>query len=168
MSLNDEILQERLDELLMVEQKAQDRAKKLTEYGQYFQEQAKRTLERLDGVVCMTSNELGRLKDMNRELEKQRQAISTLKKKTIVLCMMAIILIGLICCGAYAWLGYLQKQIELASLKLEMLDLKLSSTPVVVKFNGDNYVRIIQDTVTTLGRGEKPIGVYAKAWHEQR
>jgi predicted DNA repair protein MutK len=165
---SEEIFQERLDELLLMEHKAELRIQQLTKHNETFQNDTNKVLARLDGVIRTVSNDIHTLGEVNDIANERMQALARYTKKIIITFVVALLIIVLVGGWTAMRLKYLNYEIKLAEAKLKLLDLELKVTPVIVKYNGEDYVRVHPNTETRLARGGKPVGVYAKAWHDKR
>jgi hypothetical protein len=158
----EEVFQERLDELLLIEHKIDLRA-------QEFQEKSKDSLARLNELEKKICNDISMLREMNDTTHHRTRILAELNKKIIYGFIALIVITVLTVGGTYFWFGYIKWQIKIASLKLDVLDLKLNTTPKIIRYHGDDYVRIISHTESSFndGNGEYT-GDYAKVWHDKR
>lgn len=159
--VDDPVFQERLDELLLIEHKMDLRT-------QEFQKKASDSLARLNDLEKKICNDIFTLKEISNTTNQHTQILAKFNRKIIFGFIAIVVIVVLMIGGAYLWFGYIQWQIKIASLKLEVLDLKLSSTPAIERFNGADYIRIIPHTVTPFERDGEPIGVYGKVWYAKR
>lgn len=162
MRKTDDVFQERLDELLTIEQKMELRT-------QEFQQKASDALGRLNALEEKISNDLVALKEISNTTNQHTQKLAKINRNSIFGFIAILAIVGVILGGAYLWFGYIQWQINVASLKLYNLDLKLSSTPEIIKYHGDDYIRIIPHTASSFNnRNGEYTGDYAKVWYDKR
>ena len=155
------IFQERLDELLLIENKMDLRTKE-------FQEKSKDSLARLNELEKKICNDISMLREMNDTTHQRTRILAELNKKIIYGFVALVVITAVTFGGAYFWFGYIKWQIKIASLKLDVLDLKLNSTPKIIRYHGDDYVRVIPDTESQFESQGKYSGHYAKVWHDKR
>ena len=146
MEQNDEqFFQDRVDELLVLEKRAGQRAQQLVECNEKLQKRVTESLKIIDTVV----NNFGGKIDY--ELDKLQQlndfAYRNAKRSILVVAIIAAILMV---SGTLWQLKYLFQQIDIAKAEL---DIKLNQTTAIIEHKGKYYIKIVPGTKIKLREG---------------
>ena len=163
----DEHFQERVDELLLLEQRADRRAEKFIEITNDYQEKNQKALDNLLGKVGGIDASLAK---MNAASDQVRDYIYYSEKhalRTAQLFLGTVIACALFVAGTLWWSHYIIIELTRDKADLAALDIKLKHTPLIVHFKGKDYVRVAPDSETgfTRGDGSEVPGRYAEVWH---
>ncbi len=160
----DALIQERVDELLLIEQRSQRRADQFLELNKRYQEKHQLTYEQL-------SNKAGEiyssLQKINEASEKVAEYVGLCKKqatRSTAVLLYALVTAAFIISGTIWWSHYVNANLADAKAELSSLNTKLSHTPVIAHFQGNDYIRIVPDSETgfTRGDGSDAPGRYAE------
>lgn len=163
----DEIFQERVDELLLLEQRVDRRAEKFIELTNAHQKKSQKALDDLLGKVSGIDESLARMNAASDDVrdyvaKSERHALRTAK---LFLGTMVVSL--LIVLGTLWWSHHVTSQLAEDRADLKVLDIKLKHKPVIVHFKGKDFVPVVPDSETgfTRGDGSEVPGRYAEIWH---
>ena len=163
----EEHFQDRVDELLLLEQRADRRAEKFIEITNEYQEKNQKTLDDLRVQVGGIDDSLAR---MNAASDQVRDYVAYSEKhalRTAKLFLGTVIACALFVAGTLWWSHHIITGLVQDKADLAALDTKLKHTPVIVHFKGKDYVRIIPESETGFTRndGSDVPGRYAQVWH---
>ena len=173
---NDEIFQERVDELLLMEKRIERKTTQLTEYNDNLQAKIANTINRIDNASNsfeQTANhKLDRLEKLSDTTNGAAVKLAKYSENSMLIFTIFMVIAGLFAIGATWRLNYLLRQINIAKDMLAQLDLKLSRTPAVIKWGGDDYIRIAPNSDLNFSK-YKPHhgpqeGTYARVWCSKR
>lgn len=163
----DELFQERIDELLLLEQRVDRRAEKFIELTHTYQEKNQKTLDDLLNNVGNINNSLWRMNAASDEVrdyvaKSERHALRTAK-----LFLGTVIVCALFVSGTLWWSHHVTSQLAEDQADLKALDIKLKHQPVIVHFQGKDFVRVVPETETSFSRrdGSDVPGRYSQVWH---
>ncbi|MCB1826831.1 MAG: hypothetical protein KDH94_00300 [Coxiellaceae bacterium] len=163
----EELFQDRVDELLLLEQRADRRAEKFIEITNDYQEKNQKALEDLRGHVGGIDESLAR---MNAASDQVRDYVAYSEKhalRTAKLFLGTVIACALFVAGTLWWSHHIVNGLAQDKADLLALDIKLKHTPVIVHFKGKDYVRVIPGSETGFTRNDdsEVPGRYAEVWH---
>lgn len=163
----EELFQDRVDELLLLEQRADRRAEKFIEITNDYQEKNQKVLDDLRGHVGGIDASLAR---MNAASDQVRDYVAYSERhalRTAKLFLGTVIACSLFVAGTLLWSHRIISGLAQDKADLRALDIKLKHTPVIVHFKGKDYVRVMPDSETgfTRGDGSEVPGRYAEVWH---
>ncbi len=168
MSKNDDArFQERIDELLLLEQRADRRAEKFIELTDRYQEKNQQTLDDLLNNVGTINNSLWRMNAASDEVrdyvaKSERHALRTaqLFLGTVMVCALWV-------SGTLWWSHHVTRRLAEDRAELKVLDITLKHTPVIVHFQGKDFVRVVPSSETRFSRrdGSTVPGRYSEVWH---
>ena len=162
-SRNDELFQERIDELLLIEERAERRAEDLLKnhalcqaQTQVFTKEVVQKIAALDGALVKISEACLRFGEYVHACERYRDRTTQLFLGVLVLSL-------LILTGTLAWSYFINEQLAGAKEELASLQVELRGTPVVKTSEGKDYIRVKPNSAVTFGRGKKKLaGTYAE------
>lgn len=163
----DALIQERVDELLLIEQRSQRRADQFLELNKEYQEKHQTTYEQLSNK---TDEIYSSLQKINEASEKVAQYVDLCKKqatRSTAVLLYAVIAAAFIIGGTIWWSHHVNANLADAKDELSSLNTKLAHTPVIARFQGKDYVRVIPDSETGFVHddGSNAPGRYAQVWH---
>ena len=163
----EEHFQDRVDELLLLEQRVDRRAEKFIEITNDYQEKNQKALDDLRGHVGGIDESLAR---MNAASDQVRDYVDYSEKhalRTAKLFLGTVIACALFVAGTLWWSQHIISGLAQDKADLAALDTKLKHTPVIVHFKGKDYVRVVPDSETGFirGDGSEVPGRYAQVWH---
>ena len=147
----EELFQDRVDELLLLEQRA-DRRKVL------------------DDLLGKVGDIDTRFAKMNAASDQVRDYVVQSAQhalRTAKLFLGTVIACALFVAGTLWWFHHIMNKLTPNKADLTALDIKLKHTPVIVNFKGKDYVRIIPNSETGFTRndGSAVPGKYSEVWH---
>jgi hypothetical protein len=162
----DALFQERVDELLLLEQRADRRAEKLIEITNDYQEKSQQALDDLLSKVNIGDS----LARMNAASDQVRDYVAQSAQhalRTAQLFLGTVIACVLVAAGTWWWSNHIVTGLAQDRADLASLDTKLKHTPVIMHFKGKDYVRVVPDSETGFTRGDdsEVPGRYAEMWH---
>jgi len=149
MENHEQIFQERVDELFCLEQKAEGRAEKLLEAAKDFEEN------------------LTEIKAASNSIQRNMMLCETISARATNLFWGSLLVSLIIIAGTMWWERHIDVGLTDSKAELARITTKLKHTPVILKYYGKDFVRVIPDTETSFTRGgdsEVP-GRYAQVWH---
>lgn len=163
----DELFQARIDELLLIEQRVDRRAETFIELTNAYQEKNQNTLDDLLNNVGNISTSLWR---MNAASDEVREYVAKSERhvlRTVQLFLGTVIVCALLVAGTLWWSHRVTSQLAEDRADLKALDIKLKHKPVIVHFQGKDFVRVVPDSETgfTRGNGSDVPGRYSQVWH---
>jgi len=162
----DELFQERVDELLLIEQRADRRAGKFIELVNAYQEKSQGML---DDLLCRANDVNETLIKINRASDSVDEYVTLCAKHvthTTKLFLGTVVLVILIVTGTLWWSHYIDSSLADAKSELANLNTKLKHTPVFLHFYGKEYVRVIPKSETSFSKGDEEVpGRYSRIWH---
>ena len=163
----DEWFQDRIDELLLLEQRADRRAERFVEITSDYQEKSQKAIDDLLNKVCGIDASLVKINVVSNQVGdyvaySEKHALGTAKLFLVTVVACAMIVAVILWWSHHIITGLAQDKVDLAALNV-----KLKHTPVIVHFKGRDYVRVIPDSDTgfTRGDGRAIPGHYANVWH---
>jgi hypothetical protein len=163
----EEFFQDRVDELLLLEQRADRRAEKFIEITNDYQEKSQQALDDLLGKVSGIDTSLAKINAASDQIgdyvfHSEKHALGTAK-----LFLGTVIVCALFVAGTLWWSRHIVNELARAKADLAALDIKLKHKPVLVNFKGTDYVRVVPNSETgfTSVDGSDVSGQYAKVWH---
>jgi hypothetical protein len=163
----DEVFQERVDELLLLEQRADRRAEKFLTLSKEYQESNQTVLL---GLIDKAEQVKECLSKINTASEQVSASVASSEKhahRTVKLFLSTLVICLLMIASTLWWSRHIQDALEQDKIDLAALDVKLHHTPVIVPFKGKEYVRIVPDSEMTFTHkdGKAVPGLYAEVWH---
>lgn len=175
---NDDVFQERVDELLLMERRIDQRTRQLTEYNDNLQKKVNAATEKIDGSANIfdvrASDKIDRLIKFQDVALKSTKELAKYNKQTMLVFMVMTITVGVMFVWAILRLGYLNGEIDVAKTKLAELDLKLSQTPIIEERYGKYYVKLVPNSEMRLCEElatkwkKAKFGTYAEMWQGKR
>lgn len=167
---NDEIFEERVDELVLMEKKISRKVEELTKYNTDMQNKiAAATNKIFESAHSFEAGYNDRLSKIQETVAYSYSEVKLIWRSfTIVALIFGVIIIGA------GWrLNYLLRQINIAKDMLAQLDFKLSNTPDVIKWLGSDYIRIAPGSEWDFNKYKsvsepKRRGTYARVWYSKR
>ena len=163
----DQRFQERVDELLLLEQRVDRRAEKFIELTNDYQEKNQKALSDLLGKVGGIGDSLEKINAASDQVrdyvtQSERHALRTTK-----LFLGTVIVSALIVAGTLWWSHHIITELAQDKADLTSLDTKLKHTPVIVHFPGKDYVRVRENSEISFTHhdGSEVPGKYAEVWH---
>lgn len=163
----EKLFQERIDELLLLEQRADRHAEKFIEITNDYQKESKEALDNLLGKVGDTDESLAKMNAASDSVNNYITFSAKHATNTLRLFMSTIIITMIIVAGTL-WRPYhINSSLADAKDKLASLNTKLKHTPVIVHFHHKDYVRAAEDSEISFKRrdGGEVAGRYSEVWH---
>ena len=159
--------QERVDELLLLEQRADRRAEKFLELTNDYQEKSQGALNGLLGKVGGIDESLAKIKAASDSINKYVTLCDKHAIRTLRLFMFTVIAAVFIVFGTLWWSHHINSDLVDAKAELASLNVKLQHTPQILHFHDKDYVRVVEDSETSFRRhdGSEVPGRYAEVWH---
>jgi len=162
----EELFQDRVDELLLLEQRADRRAEQFVEITQDCQKKSQKAFTDLLDKTSNIDSSLAKItaaSDQVRDYVAQsaQHALRTthLFLGTVIACVLLIV-------GTFWWTHRIINGVAQDKVDLAALDTKLKHTPVIMHFRGKDYVRVVPDSETGFTRGgDEVLGRYSEVWH---
>ncbi len=159
----DEMLQERIDELLLIEERAERRAEDLLVHHQAAQAEGKVWQQDVVQKIATLDNAMANIHEASLRFGDYVQACGRYRDRTITLFLGTLVLSLLILVGSLGWSYYVNEQLADTKEELASLQVKLKGTPVIKNSEGKDYIRIKPDSEVHLGQGKKKLpGIYAE------
>jgi len=163
----DALFQERVDELLLMEQRVEARAEQFTEMTKGYQKKNEAALKNLLGKVGGIDKSLLKINAASEVIGWHVAQCSRYadNAKTFVLALVFTSLVIVV--GTLWWAHHIRSDLVEARVELASLNIKLKHKPVIVHVGGKDFVRVVPKTETTLSRGDgsEVSGRYSQAWH---
>ena len=111
------------------------------------------------------------LQKINDASEKVAQYVDLCKKqatRSTAMLLYALVAAAFIIGGTIWWSHHVSSNLADAKAELSSLNTKLAHTPVVLHFEGKDFIRVIPDSETGFTRGDDNrhvSGRYAEVWH---
>lgn len=162
-----EQFQDRIDELLLIEQRIDRRSSHFIDVIRHHQNTSQATFDGLMKKASGLDEGLAQIKETADQVGhyvaySQRHALRTARLFLWTLGICLVLLLGVLwfCYNTYHGLAW-------ERAKLAALNIKLKHTPVIVHFKGKEYVRVVphSETQFTRDNGTQVPGWYAKMWH---
>jgi hypothetical protein len=163
----DVLFQDRVDELLLLEQRADRRAEKLIEITNDYQAKSQQALEDLLNKVGGIDDSLARMNAASDQVRDYVAQSAQHALRTAQLFLGTVIACALVAASTLWWSHHIISGLAQDKADLRALDTKLKHTPVMVHFKGNDYVRVVPDSETRFTRdnGNEVPGRYSKVWH---
>lgn len=163
----EELFQDRVDELLLLEQRADRRAEKFIDITNDYQEKNQKALDDLLGKVGGIDASLAKMNAASDQVRDYVEQSAQHALRTAKLFLGTVIGCALFVAGTLWWSHHIISGLSQDKADLAALDIKLKHTPVIVHFKGKDYVRVVPDSETsfTRGDGSEVSGRYAEVWH---
>ena len=163
----DQLFQERVDELLLLEQRVDRRAEKFIELTNDYQKKSQGALNDLLSQVGGIDESLARMNAASDEVrdyvaQSERHAL-----RTAQLFLGTVVTSLLIVVGILWWSHHITSALAQDKADLAALDIKLKHKPVIVHFHGKDFVRVVPDSETGFTRKDNSDvpGRYSQVWH---
>lgn len=164
---HNEVFQQRIDELLAMEKKAERRAGKLVQQNEDFQKKMDKTVDRLEKQSSTISLYSHRLKEADDKIEHRVNLTIKYSIWFIGGYLIISLLFGVSCWFGANKLKNIRSQTNYAKAELNYLESKIKNMPRTVMYNGANMVRIVSGTQQDLLLEDKDIGTYAQIWDKR-
>jgi len=163
----DQLFQERVDELLLLEQRIERRAEKFLELTSDYQEKSQSAVKELVGKVEGVDESLKKINAASENVESYMTQCAKQALRTSQLFLGTVIVAALIIGGTLWWSHHINSDLADAKAELASLNTKLKHKPVITHFHGKDYVRVVPDSETSFTRGDdsEVPGRYAEVWH---
>jgi len=163
----DQLFQERVDELLLLEQRVERRAEKFLELTSDYQKKSQSTFNDLLSKVDGIDASLNKINVASDSINEYVTASATHATRTAKLFLGTVIASALIVAGTLWWSHHINGDLANAKAELASLSTKLKHKPVIVHFQGKDYVRVVPDSETGFTRGDDSgvPGRYSEVWH---
>ena len=168
-----DFFKDRIDELMVLEKRADERAAHLSQTAKNCVETNKAEMNKFLLKMDSASDTVKRVDETSQKLTQYLHFCETHVKLTLFLFFGSIILALGVGIGSYFWYKHVAGQVEEAKLELAQANVKLRNKPIflsadnsMTSTNGD-YVRVVPNTEGTLNHpnGKPYPGVYAEVWH---
>lgn len=156
----EELFQDRVDELLLLEQRADRRAEKFIDITSDYQEKYQKALDDIDASLTKINTASDQVRNYADYSAKHALRTVKLFLGTVIFCVLFI-------AGTLWWSNHIMKVIAQDKAYLAELDTKLKHTPVIMPFKGKDYVRVVPNSELSFTRsdGNKVPGRYSQVWH---
>ena len=138
-----QLFQERVDELLLLEQRADRRAKKFVELAKEHQQKSQAALEDLLGKVGGIGDSLRKMNAASDSITQSVIQSTEHAKRSTWTFFIALIVSALLIAGALWWSRHIRNGLIDARAELLSLNVKLKHKPVFIHFHGRDYVRVM-------------------------
>lgn len=163
----DALFQERIDELVFIEQGIERRAKEFLALNKDYQEKSQGALTDLLDQVGGIDESLSKINAASNSVDKYVTLSAKHAARTTQLFLGTLVAVVLIVSGTFWWSHRINSDLTDAKTELARLNVTLQHKPVILHFQGNDYVRVVPDSemgFTRGNHGEVP-GRYAKMWH---
>jgi len=145
----EQIFQERVDELFLMEQRADRRAEKLLE------------------LVKSHEASITEINATSDSIQKHLTLCRVANMRATYLFRSAALIFVIVIAGTVWWSRHLDTSLADSRAELASIDTKLKHTPVILKYRGKDFVRVTPDTERGFTReeGGEAYGRYAQVWH---
>ena len=161
---DNQIFQERVDELLFIEQRMEKRLKSFVKMMKEAIAKRDKTLESFSEKINQVEQVGNDISLASNSIQSYMRVCETHDKRSWKILLGSIAFSLLVLGGSLIWSRHIFSNFEEAKVSLSTLESKLEKTPVVEKFEGKYYVRIIPKTGTRLTNNGKDIGTYFRIW----
>jgi prefoldin subunit 5 len=161
---HNEVFQQRIDELLAMEKKAERRAGKLVQQNEDFQKKMDKTVDRLEKQSSTISLYSHRLKEADDKIEHRVNLTIKYSIWFIGGYLIISLLFGFGCWYGTKKLRDIKAELNYAKAELSYLESKIENIPKTVLYNGANMIRVIPGTEQKLYINNKCIGTYSEMW----
>jgi hypothetical protein len=163
---NAALFQERVDELLLLEQRIDRRASTFIDIiNEHTQNSQHAVSDLLDKVTHIDES----LMHMNAASDQIRDYALQSKHhahRTVTLFLGTVVTSLLIVAGTVWWSHHVVKSLARDRENLATLEYTLTHTPVIKEVDGKDYVRIRPGSETSVGHDDRALsGRYAEVWH---
>jgi len=162
-----QLFQERVDELLLLEQRADRRAKKFIELTKAYQKESQKALNDLLDKVGGIDKSLRKMNAASDSINESVAQSTEHAKRSTWLFFIAVIAAVLIIASTLWWSHHIKSGLVDARAELASLNTKLKYKPDFIHFHGRDYVRVVPDSKTIFTRkdGSEEPGTYFRVWH---
>lgn len=148
----EQLFQERVDELLVLEQRVERRAEKFIELTTAYQERSQGTLDDLLGKVGGIDESLAKINAASDSVNAYVTLSATHALRTATLFLGTVVATVLIVAGTLWWSHYITRDLAAARAELTSLNVRLKHKPVILHFHGKAFVRVVPKTETSFTR----------------
>lgn len=161
------LFQERVDELLLLEQRIDRRAEKFVALTSDYQAKSQQALNQLLGKVSGIDESLAKMNAASDSIEAYVAQCAKQGWRTTLLFCGAVMASVLIVAGTVWWSHHTRSNLADAKAELARLHTTLKHTPVIGHYHGKDYVRVVpgSETSFTRGDGHEVPERYAEVWH---
>ena len=142
--------QERVDELLLLEQRVDRRAEKFIEITNHYQEKSQGALDDLLAKVGGIDESLAKMNAASDRVNAYVTHSATHATRTAKLFLGTVMACALIVAGTLWWSHHITSNLANAKAELASLNIKLQHKPIVIHDSGKDYIRIEPNTVVNL------------------
>jgi len=162
----DQVFQERIDELLLLEQRVDQRGEKFLEITSAYQEKSQKALDDLLGKVGGIDKGLAKMNAASESVNRYLTLSATHAERATHLFLSVVVAAVLFIAGLLWWSNHVTDDLVDARAELASLNIKLQHKPVIVNVHGKDFVRVVLETETTLTQGDSDMpGRYSEVWH---
>jgi len=165
---SDQLFQDRVDELLMMEQRVELRTEKFTHVAKRYQEKNAEALDDLLGKVSGIDKSLNQLNAASKSIgdyvaQCARYADNATRFVLSLSLVAVLIVVGTLWWASHVRTGLVQDRADLN----RWFNVTLKQKPLFKQVNGKDYVRVVPDSEMKLplGKGYTVPGRYAEVWH---
>lgn len=165
----DERFQERVDELLFLENKVEEHIKSLANMNEHYRKVYEAVTKDISQKMMGVNESLKKINEGSEKIsdymahcEKHAEHTRSIFMATVLACVIVI-------AGTFWWSYHINDNLADAKAELERLENKLKHTPDMESFKGKDYVRVVPDSETSFTdqyRDSIP-GRYAEVWHKE-
>mgnify|MGYP006345018333 CR=1 FL=1 len=163
----DELFQDRVDELLLIEQRVDRRSEKLIDMTNDYKASSQKVLDDLVGKIGGIDDSIVKINAASDQARDHILQSENHARYTMRLFFVTAIASILILLGTLWWVHHVTSTFAEDKAALAAIEHKLQHTPVIVHFKGKDYVRIVTDSETSFNHadGSDVSGSYAEVWH---
>jgi len=162
------LIQERIDELYLLEKKAEDRAIVFQEEGVKLAKMASLAIDKVSELNYKTTDSIKKINETSQQITKDLEISQNRLHKSTKMLIVSIIT-TVICIAFFVIISiHYGREASSARSDLSYLEKKISKTPVVITHNNKSYVMIRPETEQDLISPNGSIGTFAELQFYQR
>ena len=163
----DQLFQERIDELLLLEQRVDRRAEKFIALTQTYQEKSQSALQNLLGKVGGIDESLAKMNAASERVNAYVRLSATHATRTAKLFLGTVLASVCIIAGTLWWSHHVTNHVKKDRAAFERLFYKtLKHKPLIKIFKGKEYVRVVPNSEKSFTNTGSDVPVrYSKVWH---
>ena len=160
----DKRFQQCIDELVVLEKRAEERAEKLLKDHTYYQKKAQETADDLAKKMAQIERSLSNIRIASENIAGYMAQCEKHADRTRKIFMGAVVGCVIVIAGTLWWSNDVRTNLDKDRKELEYLDGLFKGMPDFEKVDGNNYVRIVDGSETNDLKNKN--GYYAKVWYK--
>lgn len=159
-------LSERIDELILIEDRADKKSNNFVEIIKVADDERKKSLDALTKQLQGIHETFNKINKCSESINRYVIFAKKMANATVQTFMGVMLVIVIALLVVFFWLRHESNKLDDAKAALATISIPLKQKPTILSVKGKEYVRIIPDSDSILSHeGQDRDGIYAEVWH---